>query len=134
MQVKEVCRDEYLPMVDADIRKTEQEFQRYVNNTVSMCHAFEKRAVAAERQNAALRKSLESENKKLQVSRTKCSMLQKEVSALRVSESYRVGLFVTWPARKAWGGVKCLRENGVKYTVKHAAGKVLRKFGAKCRW
>ncbi|MGN0854734.1 MAG: glycosyltransferase [Kiritimatiellia bacterium] len=30
---------------------------------------------------------------------------------------------------KVWGGVKCLRENGVKYTAKHAAGKVLRRIG-----
>ena len=43
-------------------------------------------------------------------------------------------MFVTWPARKAWGGVKCLRENGIKYTVKHAAGKVLRLFGSTCKW
>lgn len=36
---------------------------------------------------------------------------------------YSATFSVTCPARKAWGGVKCLRENGVKYTVKHAAGK-----------
>lgn len=50
------------------------------------------------------------------------------------SESYRVGMFVTWPARKVYGGIKCLRENGVKYTFKHIIGKVLRKFGSKCGW
>ena len=47
---------------------------------------------------------------------------------------YSATFSVTCPARKAWGGVKCLRENGVKYTVKHAVGKVLRLFGSKCRW
>ena len=57
-----------------------------------------------------------------------------ELDELFNSEAYRVGMFVTWPARKAWGGVKCLRENGVKYTVKHAAGKVLRLFGSTCKW
>lgn len=35
---------------------------------------------------------------------------------------------VKWPVRKAWGGVKCLRENGAKYTAKHAASKVLHRF------
>lgn len=60
--------------------------------------------------------------------------LEREVCALKASESYRVGMFVTWPARKACGGVKCLRENGLKYTVKHAVGKVVRLFGSKCRW
>lgn len=59
---------------------------------------------------------------------------KREVSSLKTSEAYRVGMFVTWPARKAWGGVKCLRENGVKYTAKHAVGKVLRVFGSNCKW
>ena len=56
-------------------------------------------------------------------------------------EAYRVGMFVTWPARKVYGGIKCLRENGVKYTVKHTIGKVLctigkvlRRFGSTCKW
>ena len=55
--------------------------------------------------------------------------LEREVCALKASESYRVGMFVTWPARKAWGGVKCLRENGLRYTAKHLVGKVARKLG-----
>jgi glycosyltransferase involved in cell wall biosynthesis len=66
--------------------------------------------------------------------RVKLEQTKKQLAELKASEAYRVGIFVTWPARKAWGGVKCLRENGLKYTVKHAAGKVLRTFGSKCRW
>ena len=62
------------------------------------------------------------------------ALLKKEIDLLKSSVAYRVGMVVTWPARKAWGGVKCLRENGVKYTVKHAVGKVLRRFGSKGRW
>ena len=54
--------------------------------------------------------------------------LDREVWSLKRSFAYRVGMFVTFPARKAWGGVRCLRENGVKYTVKHAIGKVARVF------
>lgn len=57
-----------------------------------------------------------------------------DVSRQKKCFAYRIGMFVTWPARKAWGGVKCLRENGVKYTVKHAAGKALRLLGSKVRW
>ncbi len=52
-----------------------------------------------------------------------------EVAALKASEAYRVGMAVTWPARKVWGGVKCLRENGPAYTVKHFLGKVARRLG-----
>lgn len=154
-QVKEVCRDEYVPLVDADIVKVEAEFQRYIDKAVSMCHAFEKQALGAERQNVGLKNKLEVETasimamksrlvadersraemlSKLKKSSLICRGLQAEVNALKASESYRVGMFVTWPARKAWGGVKCLRENGIKYTVKHAAGKVLRLFGSTCKW
>ena len=68
------------------------------------------------------------------VAQKKIDTLVGEISRLRNSEAYRTGMFVTWPARKAWGGVKCLRENGVKYTAKHAVGKVLRFFGSNCKW
>ena len=52
---------------------------------------------------------------------------ERECSELKSSLAYRVGMVVTWPVRKMWGGVRCLRENGVKYTFMHATGKVLRK-------
>ncbi|MBS7286559.1 MAG: glycosyltransferase [Kiritimatiellae bacterium] len=64
----------------------------------------------------------------------KVARLEREVCALKQSMAYCTGMFVTWPVRKAWGGVKCLRENGLKYTVKHAVGKVLRCFGSTCKW
>ncbi|MCR5414951.1 MAG: glycosyltransferase [Kiritimatiellae bacterium] len=38
---------------------------------------------------------------------------------------------LTWPLRKAWGGVKCIGDNGIVYTVKHAWGKVLRAAGVR---
>ena len=77
--------------------------------------------------------SKQSENTKRVVRKLKdmSSSLRRERYALGTSEAYRVGMLVTWPARKTWGCVKCLRENGLKYTVKHAAGKVLRLFGAR---
>ena len=40
---------------------------------------------------------------------------------------------LSWPFRKAWGGVKCIGENGVSYTVKHAFGKALRFAGVRSR-
>lgn len=59
----------------------------------------------------------------------KLARCQKEISGLHKSQAYRVGMVVTWPARKAWGCVKCLRENGIKYTAKHFVGKLARAFG-----
>ena len=82
------------------------------------------------------RKTLELQKKEASAKNNvkKLASLQREVTALKSSEAYRTGMMVTWPARKAWGGVKCLRDNGVKYTLKHALGKILRKFGSKVKW
>ena len=59
----------------------------------------------------------------------KVMSLEEKSLALERSEAYNVGMAVTWPARRAWGGVKCLRENGLKYTIKHAIGKVFHRGG-----
>lgn len=48
-------------------------------------------------------------------------LLQKcrhEIASLKSSEAYRVGMFVTWPARRAYRMFKCYRENGLKYTLR----------------
>ena len=60
----------------------------------------------------------------LEKTRRALKIAERECCNLKSSLAYRVGMVVTWPARKAWGGVKCLRVNGVKYTLKHAIGKV----------
>ena len=62
------------------------------------------------------------------------SSFKREVTELKQSESYRVGMFLTWPMRKIWRGMKCLRENGFAYTIKHAVGKGLRLCGSKIKW
>ena len=41
------------------------------------------------------------------------------------SRADKVVMAVMWPVRKVWGGVRCLRENGIKYTLKHAIAKVM---------
>ena len=41
-----------------------------------------------------------------------------EVLAIKRSTSYRIGMFVTWPARRASRMFKCYRENGLKYTLR----------------
>ena len=79
--------------------------------------------------NGLLKTSDPAVSREIQAYRKKIQRCESEIAALKSSESYRVGMAVTWPARKAWGGIKCLRENGVKYTVKHAVAKALRLFG-----
>ncbi|MCR5751562.1 MAG: glycosyltransferase [Kiritimatiellae bacterium] len=69
--------------------------------------------------------------KELLGAKVQMGKLRQEVRALQSSEAYRTGMFITWPARKAWGGVKCWRDNGFKYTVKHFFGKIARRLGFK---
>ncbi|MBR1922051.1 MAG: glycosyltransferase [Kiritimatiellae bacterium] len=85
-------------------------------------------------ESSRLKAAAAADAKKISAYEKKARRLEREVAGLKASEAYRVGMFVTWPARKAWGGVKCRKENGLKYTVKHAIGKVLRLFGSKVKW
>lgn len=55
--------------------------------------------------------------------------LNREINALKASKSYRVGLAVTFLPRKLRGGYRCLRENGLGYTVAHLFQKIVGKFG-----
>lgn len=63
------------------------------------------------------------------------SALRSELSALKNSEAYRLGMFLSWPLRKTYRGIKCWRENGIKYTANRIGVKAKNLFlpGAKCR-
>lgn len=47
-----------------------------------------------------------------------------ELNAVQTSVSYRLGRTLTWLPRKLRGGVRCIRENGWAYTVKHGFNKL----------
>lgn len=108
----------------------------------AQCATAQKQADKAEAEIESLRKSEKDSMRKYEreIARLNAEIddlkrsKARELRSLGTSEAYRVGMFVTWPARKAWGCVRCMRENGVKYTVKRSAGKALRLFGAKCKW
>ena len=78
---------------------------------------------------AAQREACARPEKQIASLKRRLSRCQREISELHKSQAYRVGMAVTWPARKAWGGIKCLRENGLTYTAKHIIGKVARTVG-----
>ena len=77
---------------------------------------------------------LERTDADLRKARGRIGWCEREIAALKASTAYRVGMFITWPARKAWGVVKCFRENGFCYTAKHSVGKCLRFCGSKVKW
>ena len=47
----------------------------------------------------------------------RCDGLQEELRALKNSRSYRLGRMLTFLPRKCKGGVRCLKENGLSYTL-----------------
>ena len=61
-----------------------------------------------------------ADTSKKDVAKIKCEItsLKREISSLKRSKAYRVGMFVTWPARRAYRMLKCYRENGLKYTLR----------------
>ena len=45
-------------------------------------------------------------------------------SILNESEYYRIGRSVTWPMRKTKGFFQCIKDNGMKYTIRHLFEKI----------
>ena len=105
------------------------ELRRRLAEETAHCAGLRKSLAAQQAETAALKRRNDEMSREVNKMRTQAACMVREVSALGNSEAYRTGMFVTWPARKAWGGVKCLRENGLRYTAKHLVGKVARKFG-----
>lgn len=57
----------------------------------------------------------------------RCDALENRLNDLYRSPSWRIGRAVTWLPRKVRGGVRCVKENGWKYTVLHFGEKVIGK-------
>lgn len=74
------------------------------------------KVVQKDRSDAAAKIKIAEQKERQQGRRLKASV--NEVTRLKHSEAYRVGMFVTWPARRAYHMFKCWRENGLKYTLR----------------
>ena len=97
--------------------------------------ALRARAAEEQKKSKALAEEVARLRRALAAKQRELDGWRRSLGALARSEAYRTGMFVTWPARKVWGGVKCLRENGLPYTAKHFAGKVARRLGfRKVKW
>ena len=46
--------------------------------------------------------------------------LQSDLDHVHASVSFRIGRAITWLPRKLYGGVKCVRDHGVGYTLRRA--------------
>lgn len=82
------------------------------------------KAKLAELQNAQeearrWRTKFEQTNNKLCDKDRQFHALDKEHHAVLSSLSFRLGRVLTWLPRKVRGGVRCLREHGLSYTIKH---------------
>ena len=135
-QARAVCSPELAFAIDEDIAKCVTEFREYITKIQDRCRSLDQRIKLADERAAAFEKTKITLNTKLklvenirQSSMRTVERLKQEIETLHDSEAYRTGMFVTWPARKAWGCIKCLRENGIKYTAKHFVGKIARTLG-----
>lgn len=54
----------------------------------------------------------------------KVSKLNKEIKEIKESNSYRIGRIITMPIRKIKGGIRCMRDHGIKYTCKLTIKKI----------
>jgi len=54
-----------------------------------------------------------------------------EAALIRASASYKIGRAITFFPRKLRGGVRCLRENGLSYTLRRITHKIRGLFGGK---
>jgi len=72
------------------------------------------------------RDNLKKENKVLTA---KEQAMSKDLRDIEASASFRVGRMITYIPRKIRGGIWCVRENGLWYTIKLAVKKVVGKIG-----
>ena len=54
----------------------------------------------------------------------KYQIAQKELENIKKSKSYKIGRLITFIPRKTVGGVRCLKENGMRYTVRRCFEKL----------
>lgn len=105
-QAKAVCTPSLIPLIDADMAKVTEEFHSYSRKIVAANRKLEKTLKEKE---ARLKQelSLSADLKKtVDTLKSERNSLAAKLSALNSSEAYRVGMIVTWPARKAWRLVK----------------------------
>ena len=63
----------------------------------------------------------------LQKTRKQLAAAQNEIKKVHSTTAWRIGRLITFIPRKVKGGLKCLRDNGVRYTLRRAIKKVLKR-------
>ena len=69
-------------------------------------------------------KELERQKQELERKNKILKRQKKEVEAMKKSLSYRLGRALTWLPRKIRGGIRCLKENGFRYTCRRLLQKL----------
>ena len=105
----------YDEFVKADMARR---LSRTPPNTNAQLAAEKKKVADRDRRLADAKKKVAERDKRLKIAKGKIKKCEDEVKSLKRSEAYRVGMFVTWPARRAYRMLKCYRENGLKYTLR----------------
>lgn len=83
--------------------------RRRLAEETANCAGLRKSLAAQQAESAALRRHKDEMSRKVSKMRTQAACMSREVSALGNSEAYRVGMVVTWPARKIYRLFKALQ-------------------------
>ncbi len=75
----------------------------------------------------ALRQNNMTVQRKLGQLTAEYEQLNSEYTAIVSSNTYLTGKIVLWMPRKVRGGIRCLKENGLKYTIRHFFEKIVTK-------
>ncbi len=76
----------------------------------------------------ANQESAKNPEQKIMMLEYKCKGLQQELQKIKNSRSYKLGRAITFIPRKFRGGIDCLKDNGLRYTIVHFWEKVANKF------
>lgn len=63
----------------------------------------------------------------LNIAKRQLTAAQVELKKIHSTTAWRIGRLITFIPRKVKGGIKCLRDNGVRYTLRRAIKKVLKR-------
>ena len=77
--------------------------------------------------NSAAQNKAKTPEQEIALLQSRCRGLQQELNQIKASRSYKIGRAITFLPRKLRGGVDCLKDNGLQYTVRHGWEKICNK-------
>lgn len=116
-------------MVKSKLRRSaKQEYQKNSNTSLAYQLSREERYVGRLKKNLEdTTKKVNTIQEKLEDTQNSLKILQRHYDNMQASFSFRIGRTLTWFPRKIRGGICCVEEHGIFYTLKYIPGKIKNK-------